>query len=156
MTRYFSSLWGLAIFIAIWQLWVVVGNVPIWLLPAPSDVLVSLINDIDLLLFNARYTLMSAMAGFVLATALGVMLALVMDYWVALRTKLYPLLVLSQTVPIITLAPLIIIWFGYGLLPKVLVVTLVCFFPITVSVISGMQAVDSDLIDLMKVMGACR
>ena len=156
MSRYSGALSGLVIFIVAWQLAVSLGGVPKWLLPSPLDVLNSIMADYRLLIGHSVYTLAAALSGFVLAVVSGGMLALAMDYWPALRSRLYPLLVLSQTVPIITIAPLIIIWLGYGLLPKVVVVALVCFFPITISVVAGMQATDEDLTDLMQVMGAGR
>lgn len=156
LNKYSGALWGLAIFVVLWQLGIILFEVPQWLLPAPADVLHSVIRDFRLLLLHGAYTLAAALSGFLLAVVSGVALALVMDYWPALYPKLYPLLVISQTVPVITVAPLIIIWFGLGLLPKVVVVGLVCFFPLTVSVIGGMQGTDPDLIDLMRVAGASR
>lgn len=156
MSRYLNYFWGLAVFIVIWQVSVVLGDIPEWLLPAPSDVLDSLIKDSDMLLSHTGYTFAAALAGFILAIVSGFIIALIIDYWPLLGTKIYPLLVLSQTVPIITVAPLIIIWLGYGLLPKILVAVLVCFFPITINIIGGLQAADNDLSDLMKVMGASR
>jgi ABC-type nitrate/sulfonate/bicarbonate transport system permease component len=156
MTKYSGAISGLAIFIIVWQLAVVLADVPKWLLPPPSDILLTLIRDYRLLLSHALYTLAAGLAGLLLAVAFGVLLALAMDYWPALKLRVYPLLVVSQTIPIITIAPLIIIWLGYGLLPKVVVAGLVCFFPLTVSVIGGMQGADPDLVDLMRVMGASR
>lgn len=156
MSRYTGALWGLVIFIIAWQLAVTLAGVPKWLLPAPTDVIFSIAGDYRLILSHAAYTLAAAVAGFLLAVVSGMVLALAMDYWPALESRLYPLLVVSQTVPIITVAPLIIIWLGYGLLPKVVVAALVCFFPLTVSITGGMRGTDPDLADLMKVMGASR
>ncbi len=156
LLRFLNCFWGLAIFIAFWQVSVVLGDIPEWLLPAPLDVLDSLIRDSWLLLSHTVYTFVAAFTGFILSVVLGVIIALIIDYWPLLGAKVYPLLVLSQTVPIITVAPLIIIWLGYGLLPKVLVAVLVCFFPIVINTTGGLQSADNDLADLMKVMGASR
>ncbi|MFZ5633986.1 MAG: ABC transporter permease [Bacillota bacterium] len=156
MSRYTGALWGLAIFIIIWHLTVILFEVPKWFLPSPADVLLAMIRDYRLILSHSAYTLAAALSGFLLALVTGLALALAMDYWPSLYAKLYPMLVVSQTVPVITVAPLIIIWLGLGLLPKVVVVGLVCFFPLTVSVTGGMQGTDPDLVDLMRVAGASR
>lgn len=156
MKKYVGSLSGLAVFIIVWQIGVTVAGVPGWLLPPPSEVLVTMARDYRLLLNHSAYTMAAAVAGFLLAVGSGVALALAMDYWPSFQSRLYPLLVVSQTVPIITVAPLIVIWLGYGLLPKVAVAALVCFFPLTVSVIEGMRGTDPDLVDLMRSMGAGR
>lgn len=156
MSGYRGALAGLAVFIAIWELAVLLTGLPKYLLPPPSDVLVCLVRDHQLIILHSAYTLAAAVSGLLLAVAAGLLLALAMDYWPALESVLYPLLVVSQAVPIITLAPLIIMWLGYGLLPKVVVAGLICFFPLTVSVIGGMRASDRDLAELMRVMGASR
>jgi ABC-type nitrate/sulfonate/bicarbonate transport system permease component len=101
-------------------------------------------------------TLVETLVGFGLALVVGLSLALLIDFSATLRRAIYPLLVVSQTVPIIAIAPLLVIWFGYGILPKVLVVALVCFFPIVVSTTDGLQAADPDLIALLQAMGATR
>ena len=156
MSKYSGAFSGLVFFIVIWQLLVTLMGVPKWLMPAPTDVLGSLIKDHRLILSHSAYTLVAALTGFGLAIIGGTFLALIMDFWPALRSRIYPLLILSQTIPIITVAPLIIIWLGYGLLPKVMVVALVCFFPVTISIIGGMQAADDDLVDLLKMMGVSK
>ncbi|KJS69997.1 MAG: hypothetical protein JL50_01460 [Peptococcaceae bacterium BICA1-7] len=151
-----GALGGLAVFIAVWELAVLLAGIPKYLLPPPSDVLVYIVRDYQLIILHSAYTLAAAVSGLLLAVAAGLLLALAMDYWPSLESGLYPLLVVSQAVPIITLAPLIIMWLGYGLLPKVMVAGLICFFPLTVSVIGGMRASDRELSDLMRVMGASR
>jgi len=86
----------------------------------------------------------------------AVVLAVLMDISPWTKQGIYPLLVLSQTIPIISIAPLLLIWFGLGLLPKVLVVTLVCFFPVAVNMVEGMETADPDMVNLMRVMGSSR
>ena len=95
-----------------------------------------------------------AIIGFTLSIAFAFALAWLMDSVSLVRRALYPLLVTSQTIPIISVAPLFLIWFGYGLVPKVLVVVLVCFFPVVVSFLQGLAAVDTEMIDLLRSMGA--
>lgn len=137
-----------------WEGVVRLGNIPRWLLPAPSDIMAEFPQMLPLLMEHGKYTLLAALVGFVLAIITALILAVLMDVSPALRQGIYPLLVISQTIPIISVAPLFIIWFGYGLLPKIVVVALVCFFPVVVSVSQGMQAADQDMVDLLKVMGA--
>ncbi|MFZ5641958.1 MAG: ABC transporter permease [Bacillota bacterium] len=156
MTKYKGALTGIILLIVIWEFAAALSGIPKWLLPAPSDIAVSLVKDLGLILLHSGYTLTAAVAGLLFAVAAGVLLALAMDYWPSLESALYPLLVVSQAVPVITLAPLIIMWLGYGLIPKVAVAGLICFFPLTVSVVGGMQASDRDMADLLKVMGASR
>lgn len=139
-----------------WEVAVRFYQVPTWLLPTPSQIVSTLIEQLPMLIPHLLYTLAAAGAGFVLAIFLGMMLAFILDYLPGVRRALEPLLVASQTIPVITIAPLIIIWLGYGLAPKIAVVVLVCFFPVVVSMLQGLIAVDPDLINLFKTMGAKR
>lgn len=141
---------------AAWEAWVRLGGVPDFILPAPSQVVVSLVKSFPIIAGHTRVTLYEAMTGFVIAVAVSFVLAFVMDGVPVIKKALYPILVISQTIPIITIAPLFVIWFGYGLLPKVIVVTLVCFFPVVVSFMGGLQGVDGEMYDLLKSMGASR
>ena len=101
-------------------------------------------------------TLYETLIGFSIAIFLSVAIAILMDAILTLKKTLYPLLIISQTIPIIILAPLFIIWFGYGYLPKIIIVILICFFPITISLLQGLTTVDKEFIDLMRSMGASR
>ncbi|MHB1296877.1 MAG: ABC transporter permease [Anaerolineae bacterium] len=142
--------------LAAWEVVVVALAVPGWLLPAPSKVALATWEMRDLLWLHGRQTLVEAWLGLGLALVGGLVLALLIDVSPMLRRTLYPLLVTSQTVPILAIAPLFIIWFGFGLLPKVLIVALVCFFPIAVNTADGLRAVDPDLMALLRSMGASR
>lgn len=110
-----------------------VTGAPQWLLPAPVlDIAESLIEDRDLLLANALVTLQEVLIGFVLAVLAGVGCGIAITRFPVLDRALYPLIIASQTVPVPAIAPLLLVWFGYGLLPKVLVTALVGFFPLVV------------------------
>ena len=138
-------------------LWEAVGFfqlLPAYILPPPSRVVQALFRDAGLLFQHARVTLIAAAAGFFIAIALGGILALWLDNFPLVRRIAYPYLITSQTVPIITLAPLFALWFGFGLMPKVVIVVLVCFFPITISLLNGLASVDPELTSLMRSMGA--
>ena len=130
--------------------------VPRWLLPAPSDVGAAFVSAGGLFADHTATTLQETALGFALAVAVGLGFALLLDASALVRRTVYPLLVASQTVPIIAIAPLLVIWFGYGLLPKVLIVALVCFFPIVVGTLDGLRGVEPELIDLVRSLGAGR
>lgn len=139
-----------------WEMAVRLYEVPTWLLPTPSRIIGTLFEQTPMLIPHLLYTLAAAGAGFIFAIILGMVLAFVLDYLPGMRRAVEPLLVASQTIPVITVAPLIIIWLGYGLAPKIAVVVLVCFFPVVVSMLQGLLAVDPDLINLFRTMGASR
>nr|MBA3415438.1 ABC transporter permease subunit [Chloroflexia bacterium] len=142
--------------LAVWEVAVRVSGTPVWLLPPPSAVARALVEDRSLLLANAAVTLTAVLVGFALALAAGLLAALLIDASPTLDRALYPLVVASQTVPIPALAPLLLIWFGYGLLPKVLVTALVGFFPIAVNTVDGLRAADRETLALLRAFGASR
>jgi len=140
--------------VVLWQLAVQIWQIQPWLLPSPLAILVAGWDARGLLADHVLQTGLETLLGFGLALAVGVGLALALDASAWIRKALYPLLVVSQTVPVVAIAPLLIIWFGYGIWPKVLVVGLVCFFPIVVSTLDGLRSADPDLIALVRTMGA--
>ncbi|MHB9096134.1 MAG: ABC transporter permease [Eubacteriales bacterium] len=147
---------SLFLFLVIWELAVRQAKIERWILPGPSVILQSLWQSRDLFWQHGLQTLFETVLGFGIAFVIAVVTATVIDLSEWLRKTIYPLLVISQTIPIIAVAPLFIIWFGYGLAPKVIVVALVCFFPITVNLTDGYRMVDRDMIHLMSAMGASR
>ncbi len=144
---------GLILAVA-WEVGVRAAKLPSYILPAPTRVVVSLAESFPVIIRHTRVTLYEAALGFVVAVVFSFIMAFIMDSISIIKKAVYPILVTSQTIPIITVAPLFVIWFGYGLLPKVIVVALVCFFPIIVSFMGGLEAVDREMYDLLKSMGA--
>ncbi|MDD2499064.1 MAG: ABC transporter permease, partial [Desulfitobacteriaceae bacterium] len=142
------------ILLILWQWAVGFFHFPSYILPAPSEIVQALLESFSLIISHAKVTVLEAALGFGAAVLLAVTLALLMDSILWVKKALYPLLVISQTIPIITVAPLFLIWFGYGVLPKVIVVTLVCFFPIVISLLDGLAAVDEELTNLLRTIGA--
>lgn len=142
------------ILVLVWQIVVEQGIIQKYILPSPKDVLVTFVQILPGIRNHIFTTLKEAFAGFFLAIALAVVLAILMDGIRFIKKAIYPLLVVSQTVPVIALAPLFVIWFGFGLLPKVIVVVLMCFFPIVVSLLDGLNSVDADMMNMMRSMGA--
>ncbi len=146
----------LAVVVLLWELISIVIDVPEFILPAPSAIALALANNYLLLMVHARVTLTAVLGGLILAVIIAILLAIAMDRWKPLRQALYPVLVISQAIPIFALAPIMLIWFGVGLLPKIFIVALVCFFPLAVNLVEGLGQVDPEAIDLMKTMQADR
>jgi len=146
---------GVFVFILlIWQLICSLGIVPSLLLPSPLEVCSALISDIDNLSRNALYTLSETFVGMAITIVLSFMLACFMDKISLIKTALYPLLVVTQTIPSIAIAPLLVIWFGYDMLPKIILIVIVCFFPLAIGFLDGFASADEDEIRLLRSMGA--
>jgi putative hydroxymethylpyrimidine transport system permease protein len=126
------------------------------LVPAPSDIWESLADDRELLAKNAWVTLTEVLAGFAIAVGLGLAFAILLHLSPALRRACYPLLIASQTIPVIAIAPVLIVWLGYGIGPKLAIIALICFFPITVNTLDGLRSVDRDAIRMMRTLDAGR
>ncbi len=147
---------ALIVLVALWQAVCSLGLVPAFMLPTPVAVVRALVGDWPLLMTHAATSLAEAGAGLVAGVALGAAAALAMDRFALLYRALYPLVVLTQTIPSVAIAPLLVLWFGYGMLPKVVLIVVATFFPITVGLLEGLRSVDADQIDLMRSMGATR
>lgn len=146
----------LAVILVGWELVSRLASVPAWLLPAPTQIGAAFVETGPLLGRHVARTLLETGLGFAVAFTGGVAVAVAIDQSSIVRRALYPLLVVSQTVPIFALAPLLAIWFGFGILPKVLIVALVCFFPIVVSTADGLRSADVEMLNLLRGMGASR
>jgi len=137
-----------------WEWAVGFFHFPAYILPSPSGIFTALKDFLPVLLPGIKVTLMESLVGLMVAVITAIILALIMDSSETVKNTVYPVLIVSQTVPLISIAPLFIIWLGYGILPKVVVVILVCFFPMVISLMDGLVSVDEDLINLLKTMGA--
>ena len=154
-----SLLPSLLIIVAIivaWEVCVRLFEVQKWLLPAPSDIAVTLYADAPLLWRHTLATLLEIVVGFGLSLACGVALAAAIGLSRTLERAIYPFVIASQTIPIIVIAPMLLIWIGYGFAPKVIVVALISFFPIVVNMVDGLKSVDRDMVNLMRTLGASR
>jgi ABC-type nitrate/sulfonate/bicarbonate transport system permease component len=139
-----------------WEYFVKIRSVPDWILPGPVQIMRTLVENMPLIAKHAQSTLLECLVGFAVAIIFSFVVAFLMDEIVLFKKAVYPLIIASQTIPIISVAPLFIIWFGYGILPKIIVVVLVCFFPIAISLLSGLAAVDNDYLELFRSMQASR
>ena len=143
----------LLIFLA-WYCICAFGSVPKYMLPSPGDVLAAFQKDWQLMLSHARVTLAETFIGLFFGILTGFLMAVIMDKISLVRKMLYPLIVISQTIPTIAIAPLLVIWLGYQMLPKIILIVLVVFFPIAISLLEGFASVDADTVNLMRTMGA--
>ncbi len=142
--------------VAVWEIVVAVNATPSWLLPSPSLIARTIWTDRALLLEHTAVTLIEVLLGFLAALIVGVLLAAAITTSPVIDRAIYPLIVASQTVPIPALSPLLLIWLGYGLGPKVIVTALVAFFPIVVNTVDGLRSTDREIIDLLRSLGADR
>jgi putative hydroxymethylpyrimidine transport system permease protein len=151
-----------AVLLGAWQLaarWHLIANalsLEPFLVPAPSDVAKALWEDRSLLADDGWVTLKEVLLGFGCALAVGLAFAVLLHLSETLRRAFYPLIVASQTVPIIVVAPILVVWFGFGIGPKLAIIALICFFPITVNTLDGLRSVDPDTVKMMRTLDASR
>lgn len=144
------------IILGIWQAASSTGMIPRFMLPSPIDVAKAFIADFPLLMSNAKVTLLEAFIGLGMGVAVGFLMAVLMDRFEKMYQAFYPLIVLTQTVPTVAIAPLLVLWFGYEMLPKVILIVIVTFFPVTVSLLDGFKSADRDTVNLLRSMGASK
>lgn len=132
------------------------GIVPKYMLPTPLAVIKAFITQMPIILRHAAVTLQEAAYGLIIGIILAFLAATLMDRYVTLRRALYPILVVTQTIPTVAIAPVLVLWMGFGMAPKITLVVITTFFPITVGLLDGYGSVDPDAIDLMRSMGASR
>jgi ABC-type nitrate/sulfonate/bicarbonate transport system permease component len=147
---------ALVALLVVWELWVWIDNTPRWFIPSPSAVASEAFRSRALLWEHTWTTLQEVLVGYLLAVVIGVGVALAIGSSRLVERTVYPLIVATQAIPIIALAPVLLIWFGYGMTPKVVVVILLCFFPIAVNMADGLRSADPDAIALLRSMGASR
>ena len=162
MRRWLYPLALLAALIGLWQLAASTGfmaealGLEDFLVPSPAEIAAEIFDWRALLAENAWPTLVEIVLGFALSVVVGVLFAVAMHLSNAVRLAAYPLVIASQTIPIIVLAPIFVIWFGFGIEPKLIIIALICFFPITVASLDGLRSVDPAAIKLMRTLYASR
>ena len=144
----------LASLVAAWQAWVDLRSVPDYLLPAPSGIASALWDERSTLASQTLVTLREMLVGYAAAVAAGLGAAILLQRVAWLKQAIYPLLVASQSVPVVAIAPLLVIYLGFGLSPKVLIVALVCFFPVAANALDGFAAAPGDLRRTMRTLNA--
>lgn len=139
--------------LVIWEAVVRIFHIPLYVLPSPVQVVQTLAAETGTLWGHALITTMEAVVGIVIALVLAIILGVAMDRFPVVRQGLYPVLVVTQTVPMIVLAPILIIYMGFGAAPKILTVVLMCFFPVAVSFSDGLSQVDEEYVHLVRSYG---
>jgi len=145
---------AVAVLLALWQLLCLSGLIPGYMLPSPVEVVRAFFRERVLLWENAVITLQEAFAGLALGVLTGFGFALVMDAFNVLYRAFYPLLVITQTVPSVAIAPLLVLWFGYEMTPKIILIVIATFFPVAVGLLEGFRGADRDAMGLLRAMGA--
>ncbi|MBP1971508.1 ABC-type nitrate/sulfonate/bicarbonate transport system permease component [Virgibacillus natechei] len=156
LKRGWRPLIAILIFIGFWQLVTIVFDIEDWILPAPTDIVLEGRDVLPDFLPHFYATLTLSVSGLLIGATIGLVIAALLHLLPRVRETFYPFLILSQNVPTIVLAPLLVIWFGFGSLPKLIVITLACFFPVAVSAIGGFQQTNRELLHYMKMMGASK
>ncbi|HEX8753645.1 MAG TPA: ABC transporter permease [Solirubrobacterales bacterium] len=131
-------------------------NVEPILVPSPAEIASSLWDNRSLLAENAWVTLREMLLGILAALAVGLLFAVAMNRWRTVKDATYPLIVASQTIPTLVIAPILVVWFGFGITPKIFIIALVCFFPLTVSTLDGLRSVDLEAVKMMRSLDASR
>lgn len=140
----------------VWEAAIRLFKISSFVLPAPSAIFVALVENRVPLAVAAQATAVEVLFGFVLAAVVGIATALVIVRFERFGKALYPLIVLFQTVPKVALAPLLILWFGYDLTPKVALIVIIAFFPVAIDMLAGLQSVEPSFVALMQSVGAGR
>ena len=156
ITNKIAPITAIVILLLLWSILSYSGIVPGFMLPSPTDVIRAFTEDFDLLIHHTRVTMLEALLGLTIGVILGFVMAVIMDQFEFVNKALYPIIILTQTVPTVAIAPLLVLWMGYGILPKIVLVVITTFFPITMGMLNGFASADPDAIYLMKAMGANR
>lgn len=154
MKKYIIPFFTGLITLFIWQIAVISFHIETWILPAPTQIISSFWQSRSLISFHLVPTVFEATIGLIGAVFVSVFIAVMMERFQIIKKIIYPFLIISQTIPFIILAPLLTLWFGFGLLPKIIIISLVCFFPITINLFDGFQTVDKNILRLLSSMGA--
>lgn len=152
--RYFWSCSLVVLVLVVWQAVVGFGVLPNYLLPSPIQIIQAFIDDFGLLMHHAQYTLLTAFLGSMIGLILSFVLSVLMDLSPRAKQMIYPILLINQTIPTIAIAPLLVIWLGYGILPKVVLVVLSVFFPMTIALLDGYASVGKDMLYLFQSLKA--
>ena len=156
LTKLATSLVGVIVFLLIWQIGVAVAKVPAYLLPAPSEIFLSFVNNFSKLLSHGWVTTYEMLLGYFMAVAIAIPLAIAMTSSRRFDEFVTPTMLFFQVVPKVAIAPLFLVWFGVGIQPKIYVAFLISFFPIVIDTAVGLRSMSSEMTDLARSMGATR
>lgn len=144
------------VLLALWEAVVQLADIPLYVLPAPSDTFKTFVKEFPVLAGHAFVTVLEALAGMAISFVVGIVIGILIDAMPLFKKSIYPILVVTQTVPVIVLAPIFIIYMGFGYAPKILTVVLMCFFPIVVSFSDGLGEMDEGYLNLVRTYGGSK
>lgn len=156
ITNKIAPLIAIAVVVLIWFFCNEREVVPAYMLPSPYDVVKAFVDNFSIMMKQAAITLQESVYGLGIGIILAFIVATLMDRFKFLNKAIYPILVITQTIPTIAIAPLLVLWMGFGMAPKITLVVITTFFPIAIGLLNGYQGVDPDAINLMRAMGANR
>ncbi|MBQ3007121.1 MAG: ABC transporter permease [Clostridia bacterium] len=156
LKRNLPSVTAVAALLIIWQLLCTTGLIPSYMLPSPTEVIQAFVSEFPMLLENSAITLQEAFIGLFFGVGVGFSAALLMDTFDVLYKAFYPFLIITQTIPSVAVAPLLVLWFGYEMTPKIVLIVISTFFPVTVGLLDGFRSADKDAVGLLRSMGANR
>ena len=159
MNKFILKIAPLFSIIAVVAIWLFVSSgelIPAYMLPSPVEVVKAFINDFAIIAAHAKVTLSEALYGLGLGVVIAFLISTLMDRFSFLYSSLYPILVITQTIPTIAIAPLLVLWMGFGMAPKITLVVITTFFPITISLLDGFRNADEDSINLIRSLGGGR
>lgn len=156
LIKYYIHIVTLAIIVILWQLAGNLGMLPKFIMPTPLEIANAFVRDYKMMLFHSKVTLIEALIGLFFGVVIAIFLAIVMDRFALLNKAIYPLLVITQTIPTIALAPILVLWLGYDMTPKIVLIVLTTTFPIVVSILDGFRNTDKDTIILLELMNASK
>ena len=136
------SVAAIVVLLFVWQILSSAGIVPSFLLPSPLEVVQAFVKDFPLLMEHAKVTLTEGFLGLTLGVVIGFVAAVLMDHFQGFYKAFYPIMVITQTIPTIAIAPLLVLWMGYEMAPKVTLIVIVTFFPIAIGLLEGFQSAD--------------
>ncbi len=154
-----NKIWSCSAIVVILLLWQGVcafGLVDSFMLPSPVAVVQAFIKEFPVLMEHSVITLAEAFLGLGLGVVFGFIMAVIMDQFESIYKAFYPLIILTQTIPAVAIAPLLVLWFGYEMTPKVILIVITTFFPIAVGLLNGFRSIDQDAVHLLRAMGAGR
>ena len=141
-------------FLFVWEFSVVIFDVPNWLLPSPSVIMFDFHNHTSLIIEHSQKTILEIISGLFISLILAFSLSVAISWSSILNKAIFPFIITSQIIPIFTLAPLIIVWFGTGIASKIIVIVLFTFFPVVITTFNGLKSSDKVLVDMFKTLGA--
>ncbi|MGI2293613.1 ABC transporter permease [Paenibacillus sp. GXUN7292] len=156
LTAWWPPVVAAVLFLILWQVSTVLFDIPKWMLPSPLEIANEAYISLPRIWMHTAATIRMTILGFIAGATAGITLAFLLHFFPFVRATFYPFLIMSQNIPIIALAPLLIIWFGLGLLPKMIMIVIVGFFPITLSTLNGFAQTDAGMYSYMQMSGATK